>query len=257
MFYLCFSLVIFAQFDISMPQRKTTVTPLLTHWSYCNLVLSNLYTNHRRSFSTAVHTVHVVYQVPFDNHQISVKCMTASLFVTLASYLQTNLHESLSLLSPALMQLGSSFLCFYLGSVAIKLMMQRLSYSLPLYLSLPTVLLVLILRCEDIMPDIVVIRWVFDTSECDASMDWTFSCAAVILWIASLWTARHVWWYGHEKLAKREKLFVMPFYLGVFLVPSLLLNRRDDDKEDLSKQQNTGDMYVSLGGEGREQQGRV
>ena len=151
--------------------------------------------------------------------------------IVLVLSLQIDVSESLSLLSPALMQLGSSFLCFYLGSVAIKLMMQRLSFSLPLYLSLPTVLIVLVLRCEDILPEILAVRFVLEPQRCEASMDWS-SGFAIILWIASLlWTTRHVWWFAHEKLAKRERLFVMPFYLGVFLVPSLLLNRRAEDKE--------------------------
>ena len=67
------------------------------------------------------------------------------------------------------------------------------------------------------------------------SFHWQIGCALGLWWLSQLWVNNHIWLPKSERLAKVERLFVLPQYCGIMLEQSLMHNRRRNDLEDIPK----------------------
>ncbi|PIO61082.1 hypothetical protein TELCIR_17404 [Teladorsagia circumcincta] len=74
--------------------------------------------------------------------------------------------------------------------------------------------------------------------------------------ISQCWITVHLWTPKHERLARSEKLFILPYFVGAFVDQSLAFNRRRDDKakirpEDLEFDQEDNSLtYETIPGMG-------
>ncbi|CAH1785466.1 unnamed protein product [Owenia fusiformis] len=152
-----------------------------------------------------------------------------------------------------LVQFSSSFVCYFAAKTASKLLMQEISVALPLLLSTPLTIILIVLGCEqwkrapnflqEFMPAFVF-------RHCSPLMSFSelFNLARgdgmvmvmIGWWLSQLWITRHIWVPQSQRLAKTEKLFVLPMFCGVMIEQSLTLNRRKhedshavDDKKSL------------------------
>nr|AHX26708.1 chitin synthase [Platynereis dumerilii] len=144
---------------------------------------------------------------------------------------------------PGMLQIAFACVCYYFCTLASKLMMQKISFVAPLYLSIAASATIIILQCHGILPpfpketaDYVGFTWLCDYSCATCPKDGVLSAWAIVAisaaWVVSLlYLAVHVWRFNNEKMAMRERLFVTPFYVGPLIVPSMLMNRRSLDQE--------------------------
>ncbi|KAK6046965.1 hypothetical protein COOONC_15531, partial [Cooperia oncophora] len=74
--------------------------------------------------------------------------------------------------------------------------------------------------------------------------------------ISQCWITVHLWTPKHERLARSEKLFILPYFIGAFVDQSIAFNRRRDDKakirpEDLEFDQEDNSLtYETIPGVG-------
>lgn len=138
-----------------------------------------------------------------------------------------------------------SGVCFKVGKIACKIMTQIVDYSIPLVLSTPAALGLILgmysgfVTTKDIGCDIPFPFWATDQGSSDyfgKLMDrdqlgiWLPVIAGLAGFISLLLVTNHVWTPGKERLQRTDKLFVQPLYCGIFLDQSLLLNRRRIEK---------------------------
>uniref|UniRef100_A0A8R1DIP0 chitin synthase n=1 Tax=Caenorhabditis japonica TaxID=281687 RepID=A0A8R1DIP0_CAEJA len=139
-----------------------------------------------------------------------------------------------------IIQFGAVFVCYHSSKFACKVMMQRMGFALPMALSVPVTVFLLSTTCKMRTKDschltnilTVELFWQCKgtyTSFSDfllSPQTWIWLC-----WLASqFWITIHLWNPKHERLAKSEKLFILPYYIGAFVDQSLAFNRRRDDK---------------------------
>lgn len=138
-------------------------------------------------------------------------------------------------------QIVSTWLCYVVGKFACKIMIQGFSFALPLSLTVPTTVSILIASCGihfenscnliNYLP-----RYIFWSCPVDPFINDTnfFNLHALmwLLWLLSqTWITIHVWIPKCERLATTEKLFVNPMYLSALIDQSMAMNRRRDDEE--------------------------
>ncbi|VDL76918.1 unnamed protein product [Nippostrongylus brasiliensis] len=146
----------------------------------------------------------------------------------------TSPHDALWI---ALVQVAAVFLCYHSSKFACKVMMQRLGFALPMALAVPTTVLVLSTTCT------------FRSAD---------SCHMTGA-LTKCWITVHLWTPKHERLARSEKLFILPYFVGAFVDQSLAFNRRRDDKakirpEDLEFDQEDSSLtYETISGMGHVQ----
>ncbi|GBP49027.1 Chitin synthase chs-2 [Eumeta japonica] len=132
----------------------------------------------------------------------------------------------------------SGYVCFIAAKFACKILIQGFSFSLPLNLAVPITVNLLIILCgirngdpcafHGTIPDYLFFEIppiYFLQQYLGEEMAWVWP-----LWLASqLWVTAHAWIPRCERLAATEKLFVKPWYCGVLVDHSLLLNRCKDE----------------------------
>ncbi|XP_060586790.1 chitin synthase chs-1-like isoform X2 [Ruditapes philippinarum] len=136
-----------------------------------------------------------------------------------------------------------SGICFKVGKVACKIMTQIVDYSLPLVLTTPTTIGIILwmyggfLTTDDIGCEIPFPKWakndgakVYFGHFLDDPEIWIPIIAGLIGFVSLLLITNHVWTPGKERLQRTDKLFVQPLYCGIFLDQSMLLNRRRIEK---------------------------
>ncbi|CAO4368072.1 unnamed protein product [Caenorhabditis nigoni] len=137
-------------------------------------------------------------------------------------------------------QFGAVFVCYHSSKFACKVMMQRMGFALPMALSVPVTVLLMSTNCKLRQNDPCHLTNVLTVElfwQCNGAsktfadfiltpQTWIWLC-----WLASqFWITIHLWNPKHERLAKSEKLFILPYYIGAFVDQSLAFNRRRDDK---------------------------
>ncbi|VDM63073.1 unnamed protein product [Angiostrongylus costaricensis] len=163
-------------------------------------------------------------------------------------------------------QVSAVFLCYQSSMFACKVMMQRLGFALPMALAVPTTVLVLSITCMFRAADSCHL-----TNTLTKELFWrcfsTYSSLTVFIsspqtwiwmgwFISQCWITVYLWAPEHERLAKSEKLFVLPYFVGAFVDQSLAFNRRRDDRakirpEDLEfDQEITSLTYETVPGTG-------
>ncbi|VDP20092.1 unnamed protein product [Heligmosomoides polygyrus] len=166
----------------------------------------------------------------------------------------------------ALVQVSAVFLCYHSSKFACKVMMQRLGFALPMALAVPTTVFVLSTTCTFRSTDSCHM-----TSTLTKELFWkcfsSYSSFTVFLsspqtwiwlswFISQCWITVHLWTPKHERLARSEKLFILPYFVGAFVDQSLAFNRRRDDKakirpEDLEFDQEDNSLtYETIPGMG-------
>ncbi|KAL4229437.1 chitin synthase I [Mactra antiquata] len=119
-----------------------------------------------------------------------------------------------------------TFVGHYVGYTACKLKLQRFSFNIPLLLSTPVAVIILVLECSDI--DILGV-FTDEYRECSISSIssiWIQYLYGILVWISLYWLCRHIFYPNIERLAKTERLFINPFYCGILFEQHLLMNRR-------------------------------
>ncbi|CAJ0955692.1 unnamed protein product, partial [Mesorhabditis belari] len=138
------------------------------------------------------------------------------------------------------LQMFTVVMCYQSSKFACKVMMQRLGFALPMVLSVPCTVLLLTQACEFRrmsachMVKTLGSRELFWSCPRIHGITGLFSSTQAWIWLAWLisqvWVTIHLWNPKHERLAKSEKLFILPYYAAAFVDQSLAFNRRRDDK---------------------------
>lgn len=141
----------------------------------------------------------------------------------------------------ALVQIIACLLCYQFSKTACKVMLQVVSFSLPLMLAAPFIGGLLIASCETWFKDgsSLMPPYLFWTCDIDGIsrgfLETLYSDyllpIALLWWVSFMWVTFHIWMPRVERLVQTEKLFVQPLYCGVMLEQSLMLNRRRDDQD--------------------------
>ena len=141
----------------------------------------------------------------------------------------------------AVVQIAACMLCYQFSKTACKVMLQVVSFSLPLMLAAPFVAGLFIASCEAWFKDgsSLLPPYLFWTCDIDGVsrgfLDMLYSDyvlpIAILWWLSFMWITFHIWLPRVERLVQTEKLFVQPLYCGVMLEQSLMLNRRRDDQD--------------------------
>ncbi|WKX94586.1 hypothetical protein Q1695_011678 [Nippostrongylus brasiliensis] len=178
----------------------------------------------------------------------------------------TSPHDALWV---ALVQVAAVFLCYHSSKFACKVMMQRLGFALPMALAVPTTVLVLSTTCTFRSADSCHMTGALTKElfwKCFSSYSsFTAFLSSPQSWIwlswfiSQCWITVHLWTPKHERLARSEKLFILPYFVGAFVDQSLAFNRRRDDKakirpEDLEFDQEDSSLtYETISGMGHVQ----
>uniref|UniRef100_A0AAR5P4N2 chitin synthase n=1 Tax=Dendroctonus ponderosae TaxID=77166 RepID=A0AAR5P4N2_DENPD len=136
----------------------------------------------------------------------------------------------------------ASYLAYIFGKFACKIMIQGFSYAFPVNLTIPVCVSLLIAACglrngdpcffHDTFPDylfyeIPAAQFLNDFISHQHAWVW-------LLWLLSqTWVTLHIWTPKCERLARTEKLFVIPMYEGLLIDQSMGMNRRRDDEADV------------------------
>ncbi|WAR10040.1 CHS2-like protein [Mya arenaria] len=142
----------------------------------------------------------------------------------------------------AVIQVVACLLCYQFSKTACKVMLQVVSFSLPLMLAAPIIGGLFIASCESwytdsmkaFMPD--YLYWTCDINGISRGYLGTLYedyllPVALVWWLSFMWVTFHIWMPRVERLVQTEHLFVQPLYCGVMLEQSLMLNRRRDDRD--------------------------
>ena len=144
-----------------------------------------------------------------------------------------------------LVQIFSAYLAYFAVKFASKVWIQSFSFAFPISLALPFTLLVVETMCGARAGD----KCAFQTSssfnipnrlffECPAMGDyfayfWNNHTGIAVFWFLSyLWINLHIWYPKSPRLAKGEQLFCTPWYEGLFVEQSLVMNRRADGQKE-------------------------
>ncbi|CAH1803046.1 unnamed protein product [Owenia fusiformis] len=152
--------------------------------------------------------------------------------------------------------LSSSF-SYIFAKFGAKTLIQDIAVALPLLLSTPLTICIMVLGCEPnqraalagVLPNHVF--WQCTSWSFDEPTTYLFIPLAIICWLGQLWVTRHVWYPATQRLAKTEKLFALPLFCGVMIEQSLSFNRRKDD-HIISDQQEKKALEVILEAVGQE-----
>lgn len=170
----------------------------------------------------------------------------------------TILSNDLTPIYVLLINICGSYFAYIFGKFACKIMIQGFSYAFPVNLAIPVSISLLIAACGlrngdpcffyDTIPS-----YLFFESPPEYFLNDFIShqhAWAWLLWLLSqTWITLHIWTPKCERLARTEKLFVIPMYDGILIDQSLAMNRRRDDEanvkpEDLDEiQKEKGDEY--------------
>ncbi|XP_045215162.2 chitin synthase chs-2-like [Mercenaria mercenaria] len=153
---------------------------------------------------------------------------------------RSNLEQNMFYFSPETMQhfeeygvlyiqIISSTLLTYFGSTACKLCMQLLGFSLPLSLTTPlTVAVVMLQSIYEFLPTGSFVWIGVETG----SSTWVLHLAWLgVLWLSELYITSHIWFPGNGRMENIDRLFVTPVRCGIFTDQSLILRRRRNDHD--------------------------
>uniref|UniRef100_A0AAF5PX20 chitin synthase n=1 Tax=Wuchereria bancrofti TaxID=6293 RepID=A0AAF5PX20_WUCBA len=138
-----------------------------------------------------------------------------------------------------LIQAIAVILTYHTSKFACKVMLQRTCFALPVVLSVPATVAVLLVMCRKRYIDPCHLTNFFPKElfwRCNTAKNLLefFLLPLTQIWFAilmvQLWITLHLWRPRHERLAKTAKLFILPYNSALFTDQCLALNRRCDDK---------------------------
>ncbi|XP_013398991.1 uncharacterized protein LOC106165353 [Lingula anatina] len=160
---------------------------------------------------------------------------------TKASAAPAEIDETFLRFLPLIVHAFSGGICWYFARLSCKLCMQQFGFTFPLSLSTPATMGIFLYLCyaqgwgRVLLPDLDIGYWKCTESWHSSTFPWQIACGLGLWWLSQLWVASHTWFPRSERLAKVERLFVLPQYCGIFLEQSLLLNRRRNDEDEFVK----------------------
>lgn len=138
-----------------------------------------------------------------------------------------------------------SYICYITGKFACRILIQGIGFALPVTITVPVVVSLLITFCglrqsdpcyfSGIIPD-----YLFFTSPGLSDLEFLSEKHAWVwlLWLLSqAWICLHIWKPNVDRLMSTEILFSMPGYESLFVDQSLALNRRHDNRRRSSKEE--------------------
>ncbi|CAH1115687.1 unnamed protein product [Psylliodes chrysocephalus] len=145
-----------------------------------------------------------------------------------------------------MINVSASYLAYIFGKFACKIMIQGFSYAFPVNLTIPVSISLLITACglrngdpcffHETVPDYLFFESppaVFLNDFISHQHAWIW-----LLWLLSqTWITIHIWTPKCERLARTEKLQVVPMYDGLLVDQSLGLNRKRDDESDVKPEE--------------------
>ncbi len=143
-------------------------------------------------------------------------------------------------------QAGTALACFLAGKFACKIRIQGIGFALPINLSVPTTITLLITFCglkmgnACMFSDVIPPHLFFECPDGGYLLATLYSqhAWAWIFWISSqAWITAHNWTPKCGRLASTEKLFVHPFYNAFLVDQSLAMNRRRDDEVEVKTEE--------------------
>ncbi|CAC5405894.1 CHS1 [Mytilus coruscus] len=130
-----------------------------------------------------------------------------------------------------------NYLCYKTSKTVCVINCQRFCFNLPIVMLPPVVTIVMggLMNQPDILKlescDLIFSDWCIKNSSRLSEKCTELLAAFVLLFISILLITRHVWKSDGRKNGETARIFVSPFYCGMFTELSLLLNRRRDDDE--------------------------
>lgn len=106
-----------------------------------------------------------------------------------------------------IIQVLAAIVTYFATSLACKLLMQRVSLCLPVYLATPSLVAIIYLQCSGFIPSLPILDGMQYEMICPASYldHWLQLVAAVCYWISFLWLTGYIWFPRAERLAFSEK----------------------------------------------------
>ncbi|KAK3096905.1 hypothetical protein FSP39_004615 [Pinctada imbricata] len=143
--------------------------------------------------------------------------------------LPESVKENFQRYGPLYAQMVASTLLSYFGSLACKLCMQTYGFTVPLFLATPITLGLVLAQCyTNFIPSYLYI-WLCPESSGDLRLfHLLWLC---VLWISQLIVTGHIWSPKNGRMAKIERLFVIPLRCGVLTDLSMMLRRRVNDRD--------------------------
>ncbi|CAG2190747.1 CHS1 [Mytilus edulis] len=130
-----------------------------------------------------------------------------------------------------------NYLCYKASKTVCVINCQRFCFSLPIVMLLPVVTIVMggLMNQPDVLKldscDLLFSDWcIIDSSRLSKNCS-ELLAAFIVLFLSILLITRHIWKTNGRKNGETARIFVSPFYCGIFTELSLLLNRRRDDDE--------------------------
>nr|QWX20092.1 chitin synthase 2 [Henosepilachna vigintioctopunctata] len=137
-----------------------------------------------------------------------------------------------------LVNIFSSYICYTSVKFASKISIQEFSFALPINLTIPLLLCILIGITGDYLEDECKLIGIFPSyiffktppiQHLKEFLTSQYSWAWLMWLLSQAWITIHIWNPKCRKLAKTEKLFVRPMYDAFLIDQSVCLNRRRDD----------------------------
>lgn len=139
----------------------------------------------------------------------------------------------------------SNYACYATAKFTCRILIQSFSYAFSVNLAIPVTLSGLIAMCGLYVNDEcffynTIPSYLFFNSPNVYQLKDFISQQYSWLWLLWLlsqtWITIHIWTPSCERLAKTERLFVKPLYDAFLIDQSLALNRRRDDKVELTEE---------------------
>nr|QAX32942.1 chitin synthase II [Diabrotica virgifera virgifera] len=134
-----------------------------------------------------------------------------------------------------LINILSTYICYAFGKFACKIMIQSMSFALPVNLAVPVLLTALVSMCgmynknECAYTNVFPAYLLFNTPTMSRLEDFIahqYSWIWFFMVAFSNWITIHIWSNDHEKLMSTEQLLKKPMYDAFLIDQSLAMNRR-------------------------------
>ena len=158
------------------------------------------------------------------------------------AFYQVPLNDSMDAVFVLLIQIFCAFGAYILSKFASKVQIQTFSFAIPISLVIPSCIALLLAGCAGRAEDKCVFISFLPNNlffECPKLAGFIFNAWeedtwVFIIWFLSfLWTTFHIWYPRSNRLASTEQIFGTPWYEGLLIDQTLMLNRRKDGNQEM------------------------
>ena len=161
-------------------------------------------------------------------------------------FYEVGISDSMTPVYVLIIQILCSYFAYVFAKFASKVQIQTFSFAIPIVMVMPVCILLLILGCGARANDSCVFIDFLPNNlffECPKLGDfftytWESYLWLYLIWFASfLWVTYHIWFPRSTRLASTEQIFGTPWYEGLFIDHSIILNRRKDGEVELKTEE--------------------